>query len=404
MIINTLFLTSAEKASENPCHPTPCGPNSQCRVYNKQAVCSCLFNYIGIPPVCRPECTINSDCPRHLSCINQKCVNSCLGACGIKAECQVVNHVPFCKCMPGYTGNAFVMCQILPLLLTSSEIVNPCAPSPCGPNAQCTKVQNSTSCACLANYKGAPPNCRPECLISSECADNMACINNNCRDPCQNLCGENAICQVISHAPSCMCLTGYLGDPFTQCLPSTKITQQQANPCSPSPCGNNAECRQKDGAGSCACLPDFYGNPYEGCRPECVLNSDCPPNRACQNQKCLDPCPGVCGQNAQCNVINHLPRCSCSNGYSGDPYKYCNVFKDCKIFDEIMRIFQYHITFKLHCLVILLIHYIRGQPTKLRKARNGHCVRFLSLFASKKKLFFTAANQMRSSRSVTRPR
>lgn len=39
---------------------------------------------------------------------------------------------------------------------------------------------------------------------------------------------------------------------------------------------------------------------YEGCRPECVLSSDCPSDKACIRNKCKDPCPGVCGLNAEC--------------------------------------------------------------------------------------------------------
>lgn len=40
---------------------------------------------------------------------------------------------------------------------------------------------------------------------------------------------------------------------------------------------------------------------YEGCRPECVLSSDCPSDKACIRNKCKDPCPGVCGLNAECS-------------------------------------------------------------------------------------------------------
>ncbi|RZC36330.1 hypothetical protein BDFB_000152 [Asbolus verrucosus] len=46
---------------------------------------------------------------------------------------------------------------------------------------------------------------------------------------------------------------------------------------------------------------------------------------ACINSKCADPCPGTCGQNAQCQVINHLPSCTCNPGYTGDPFRYCNL-------------------------------------------------------------------------------
>ena len=59
-------------------------------------------------------------------------------------------------------------------------------------------------------------------------------------------------------------------------------------------------------------------------RPECINNADCPPTRACGSQKkCVDPCPGLCGHNAVCRVINHNPLCSCNAGYTGSPYQGC---------------------------------------------------------------------------------
>lgn len=41
------------------------------------------------------------------------------------------------------------------------------------------------------------------------------------------------------------------------------------------------------------------------------------------NQKCVDPCPGSCGINTQCTVINHTPSCTCDAGYTGDPFQGC---------------------------------------------------------------------------------
>lgn len=92
-----------------------------------------------------------------------------------------------------------------------------------------------------------------------------------------------------------------------------------ADPCNPSPCGPNALCQD----GSCSCLPEYQGDPYTGCRPECVLNSDCDLPRACIRNKCVDPCPGTCGQNAQCNVYNHIPMCSCLPGMTGNAFLSC---------------------------------------------------------------------------------
>lgn len=95
-------------------------------------------------------------------------------------------------------------------------------------------------------------------------------------------------------------------------------------PCEPSPCGANAVCKERNGAGSCACLPEYYGDPYNYCKPECIVNTDCDRSKACFNQKCKDPCPGVCGNNAECHVVNHSPSCICYPGYTGNPLTGCH--------------------------------------------------------------------------------
>lgn len=314
----------------NPCSPSPCGPNSQCREINGQAVCSCVPGYQGSPPNCRPECTINQDCPQNQACLNQKCRDPCPGTCGIGAKCVVVNHNPICSCPPRYTGDPFVRCNpiIEPPPRQPDTPINPCVPSPCGPNAECRVVGDQASCSCLADMIGNPPNCRPECVTNFDCSNDKACINQHCRDPCPGACGLNAECRVVSHVPNCQCINGYEGDPFTGCQPVRHDIVELINPCVPSPCGSNAVCREQNGAGSCTCIEDHFGNPYEGCRPECVLNSDCASNKACVRNKCVDPCPGTCGQNALCQVINHLPNCECLPGYQGDPYRYCVIRRD----------------------------------------------------------------------------
>lgn len=98
----------------NPCNPSPCGPNSQCRVINEQAICSCLPGYTNSPPNCRPECTISSECNPEKACINQKCVDPCPGSCGTNTNCATINHSPICSCKNGFTGDPFTTCYAIP--------------------------------------------------------------------------------------------------------------------------------------------------------------------------------------------------------------------------------------------------------------------------------------------------
>lgn len=112
-----------------------------------------------------------------------------------------------------------------------------------------------------------------------------------------------------------------MSSPFLLFLHS--VLDEPKTPCTPSPCGANAICKERNGAGSCSCVPEYHGDPYIECRPECVMNSDCPRNRACINNKCVDPCPGTCGLNAECRVVNHSPTCTCVPGYIGNPLNAC---------------------------------------------------------------------------------
>lgn len=53
----------------------------------------------------------------------------------------------------------------------------------------------------------------------------------------------------------------------------------------------------------CSCPPGHSGNPLTYCRrAECTTHSDCRGNQACRDGNCINPCTGVCGQNANCEV------------------------------------------------------------------------------------------------------
>lgn len=101
-------------SDENVCAPSPCGPNSKCKEVSGQAVCSCLPTYVGTPPACRPECIASSECPPQLACKDYKCVNPCPSPCGLNTNCVIVNHSPICSCMPGYSGDPFTICTLIP--------------------------------------------------------------------------------------------------------------------------------------------------------------------------------------------------------------------------------------------------------------------------------------------------
>ena len=98
----------------------------------------------------------------------------------------------------------------------------------------------------------------------------------------------------------------------------------EEDPCNPDPCGPYANPPRRNGDQcDCTCQSGMIGSP-PNCKPECIFNNDCPSELACKNQKCVDPCPGLCGINASCRVRKHIPICVCNSGYQGDPFTRCS--------------------------------------------------------------------------------
>lgn len=100
------------------------------------------------------------------------------------------------------------------------------------------------------------------------------------------------------------------------------------DPCNPSPCGSNGQCRVIGEVASCV-------------YPECIINQDCPRDKACFAQKCQDPCRDVCGLNAICQVVNHNAVCSCPPGYYGEPKQQCVIQRTPGMYTEDFLIYKF---------------------------------------------------------------
>ena len=58
------------------------------------------------------ECVMDSGCPGHQSCFNQKCKNICnTKPCGRNAKCEASNHHRTCKCPEGFFGDPYNFCE-----------------------------------------------------------------------------------------------------------------------------------------------------------------------------------------------------------------------------------------------------------------------------------------------------
>ncbi|XP_066901555.1 notch homolog 2 N-terminal-like protein A [Halyomorpha halys] len=116
------------------------------------------------------------------------------------------------------------------------------------------------------------------------------------------------------------------GDPFTRCVPFTD--SPGSTPCQPSFCGPYSQCHVEDGKSKCSCLEGYLGSP-PSCRPECVKNTDCSWDEACNNNKCVHPCTYACGKGAKCQAENRdNPVCSCPLGFTGDPLVLCEKISE----------------------------------------------------------------------------
>jgi hypothetical protein len=163
-----------------------------------------------------------------------------------------------CSCKDSHTGDPYASCRPIPVksknlnfknlsfettnlcfLITMNSVPptspnvfeKPCDPPPCGPHSTCRPVGNAPVCACQPGYLGIPPECRPECVSSSECAPSKACLNFKCQDPCIGTCGRDAKCQIVNHNPICVCPSGWTGDPITGChiIPSKHDSPKPSN-------------------------------------------------------------------------------------------------------------------------------------------------------------------------------
>lgn len=62
----------------------------------------------------KPVCQYNEDCPPNKLCdrLNRICISPCFeDSCGENAECIAQNHGPDCRCLPGYFGNPYTICD-----------------------------------------------------------------------------------------------------------------------------------------------------------------------------------------------------------------------------------------------------------------------------------------------------
>lgn len=194
----------------DPCKPSPCGDNSNCRSGNHSAaICSCLDGFFPESDLgCRPE--EHKDTKIDLDLIKDQLRSPCGEKCGKNALCGTDGS---CKCSQGFTGDPKVECTVEP----KPEVSNKCTPTPCGRFSICDVIVDRYNCSCLEGFLGTPPLCHP-CTSSLDCDAKMLCLDQKCvKNPCENFCGKNAECGVKNGKVECSCENNE-GNPFKACV------------------------------------------------------------------------------------------------------------------------------------------------------------------------------------------
>lgn len=189
---------------QNPCKKkNACGRNALCKVSDRSKVCLCPDGYKGNPHrTCIPyECRKDEDCDVNKKCSTDgACKNPCLeqAACGINAQCRVIDRNAQCSCPPGYIGNALIECK----QIGQEE----CLKNPCGENTKCRDIIGGYECSCLPGCVGDPQR---GCVCDGQ-------LVNLCKG---KLCGVNADCRVVNgKTAQCYCPSQYpKGDPTIEC-------------------------------------------------------------------------------------------------------------------------------------------------------------------------------------------
>ncbi|KAI8442174.1 hypothetical protein MSG28_005781 [Choristoneura fumiferana] len=181
-------------------------------------------------------------------------------------------HQPFCPA--GYTGDPFSACRV-------ADPEEACHPSPCGLNTKCHVANNQAICTCLPGYRGSPlSGCRHECESDYDCGSQQSCRDFKCTSPC-NDCGVSADCETVAaHRAVCKCPRCPSYKPacvYNACInPCTNVCGVNADCnlrdlCEPNPCGANAKCtpgHDRTGAERpvCTCPSGYIGNALVACR------------------------------------------------------------------------------------------------------------------------------------------
>lgn len=281
---------NGEKCIRGRCE-IPCFNNAQC---GEKLAC--------IDEICQLGCRNNRDCLSNEACLENRCQDPCRNAavCGPNSLCSVKNHKISCNCPEFFEPNPTPdqgCLRVPPNCLLSND----CPPSYSCINNKCNFLCQNDSRSCAIGERCINNMCSKVCYTSNNCLQGEICSDSICTAGCISDadCPHTEICQ----QSKCKCAKGFTLS-ANGCV---DIDECEENPCHPS-----AICENTLGSYKCSCSLKMTGDPYggSGCQrsSRCEANNDCPDNLSCHKNKCVDPCSiKQCGNNAICQVDNHIP-------------------------------------------------------------------------------------------------
>ena len=157
----------------------------------------------------------------------------------------------------------------------------------------------------------------PECVRNEDCRTPEVCHTGTCLDACLvKDCAVNAICKSTVHDITCICREGFTGDGRSFC-----------NRCKCSICMMRGAWLQVI---TCAWfLVTVPTSLIETVVAGCDSDNECPDYTACRNSKCINPCAEdrPCAPSAICQTVRHQARCTCPDGFIGNPSTECKLRK-----------------------------------------------------------------------------
>lgn len=235
--------------------------------------------------------------------------------CSGHGQCIVTDaDAPQCLCDLGYTTESCARCEDGYHRDAAGRCMSnvPCAgqvSDPCGPGGSCVDRDGILACACEEGYAG------PRCNV---CAERYArdeavgCLPIPFSLPTGGSGGTGGAptqeCEPGFDGPGCMlCATGFH-------RVGTACVVDEA--CRVGLCPDHSACEVVDGVAQCVCDPGHVGGSCGECGEGYHAVGDvCEIDEVCDDDSCPD--------NASCEVVGGMVRCTCKAGWEGADCNLC---------------------------------------------------------------------------------